>query len=61
MDAIRNLHEVSFPTIYIMWNIIYYILSLTIIIVLAITAVGFSKVKQRLSNVFEIHYRDIKD
>ena len=40
---------------------VYYILSLTIIIVLAIKSVGFSKVRQTISNIFAMHYGDIKD
>ena len=59
MNVIGNMHEVSFPTIDILWNIIYYILPLTIIIVLAIRAVGFSKVRQGLSNIFAMHCGDI--
>ena len=44
MNAIENMHEVRFPNIYILSNIIYYIHQLTINIALAIKAVGFSKV-----------------
>ena len=51
MNAIGNLHEVRFPNIYILSNIIYYILPLTVIIAKAIKSVGFSKVRQTLSNM----------
>ena len=61
MNAIENMHEVRFPNIYILSHIIYYILPLTINIVLTIKAVGFSKVRQTLSNIFAMHYGDIKD
>ena len=61
MNAIGNMHEVIFPNIYKLSNIIYYILPLTIIIVLVIKAVHFSKVKQSLHNALAIHYGDIKD
>ena len=40
---------------------IYYILPLTIIVILAIKALGFPKVRQGLSNIFGMHYGDIKD
>ena len=53
--------EVRFPNIYILSHIVQYIVSLTIIIVLAIKAVGFSKVRQTLSTIFAMHYGDIKD
>ena len=61
MSAIENIHEVRFPNIYVLSHIIYYILSLTIIIALAIKGIGFSKVRQTLSNIFVMHYGDIKD
>ena len=61
MNAKENMHEVRFPNIYILSHIIYYIVPLTIIIVLAIKAVSFSKVRQTLSTIFSIHYGDIKD
>ena len=51
MNAIENMHEVRFPNIYILSNIIYYILPLTVIIAMAIKSVGFSKVRQTLSNM----------
>ena len=61
MNSIGNMHEVRFPTIYILWNIIYDILPLTIIIVLVIKkAIGFSKLRQDLSNILAMHYGDIK-
>ena len=60
MNAKENMHEVRFPNIYILSHIIYYIVPLTIIIVLAIKAVGFSKFRQTLSTIFVIHYGDIK-
>ena len=34
---------------------------ITMIIVMAIKAVGFSDVRQTLSNIFAMHYGDIKD
>ena len=61
MNAIGNMHGVRFPNIYILSNIIYYALRLTIIIVLAIKPVGFSKVRENLRNIFAMHYGDIKD
>ena len=45
MNATENMHEVSFLNIYILSHIIYYIPPLTIIIVLGIKEVGFSKTK----------------
>ena len=57
----KNMYEVRFPNIYILSRIIYYIFPLTLIIILAIKAIGFSKVKQTLSNMFAMHYGDIKD
>ena len=61
MNAKENMHEVRFPNIYILSHIIYYIVPLTIIIVLAIKAVGFSKVRQTLSTIFVMHYGETKD
>ena len=61
MNAKEKMHEVRFPSIYILSHIIYYIVPLTIIIVSAIKAVGFSKVSQTLSTIFAMHYGDIKD
>ena len=61
MNAIENMHEVRLPNIFILSKIIHYILPLTVIIVLAIKGVIFSKVRQTLSNIFAIHYGDIKD
>ena len=55
-----NLHECAF-NIYILSHIIYFIVPLTIIVVLAIKAVGFSKVRQTLSAIFTVHYGDVKD
>ena len=43
MNAIENMHELKFPNIYILSHIVYYILPLTIIIVLAIKEVGFPR------------------
>ena len=57
MNVIENMHAVRFPNIYILNQIIYYILPLTIIIVLVIKGIGFSKV----SYIFAMHYCDIKD
>ena len=56
----KTMYEERFPNIYMVSHI-YYIVPLTIIIVLAIKAVGFSKVRQTLSNKFTMHYGDIKD
>ena len=39
---------------------IYIYLSLTLIIVLTIKAVGFSKARQTLGNIFTMHYCNIK-
>ena len=59
MNDKENMHEVRSPNIYILSYIIYYIVPLTIIIVLAIKVVGFSKVRETLSiiskyNVFSV-------
>ena len=61
MNAKENMNEVGFPNIYILSQFIYYIVPLTIIIVFAIKAVGFSKVRQTLSTTFEMHYGGLKD
>ena len=61
MNVKENMREVRFPNIYILYHIIYYIVPLTIVIVLTIKAVGFSKVRQTLSTNFAMHYVDIKD
>ena len=61
MNAIGNMLEVRFPNIYIPSNIIYYIFPLIMIIVLAIKAVGFSKVRETLSDIFAMHYGNIED
>ena len=45
MNAKENMHEVRFPNIYVFSHTIYYIVLLTIVIVLAIKVVGFSKVR----------------
>ena len=45
MNAKENIHEVRFPNTYILSHIIYYVVPLTVIIVLAIKAVGFAKVR----------------
>ena len=55
------MHEVTFPNIYILSHIIFYIVPLTIIIVLAIKAVSSSRVRQTLSTIFAMHYGHIKD
>ena len=46
MNTKEKMHEVRFPNIYILPHIIHYIVPLTIIIVLAIKAVGFSKARK---------------
>ena len=61
MNSKENIHEVRFPNIYMLSYIIYYIVSLTLVIVLTIKAVGFSKARQTLSTIFAMHYGDIKD
>ena len=61
MNAKENMHEARVSNIFKPSHIIYYIVPLTIIIVLAITAVGFPKVRQTLSTKFTMHYGDIKD
>ena len=61
MNTIKNMHKVRFPNIYILIHIIYYVLSLTINIVLTIKGVGFSMVRQNLSNIFAMHYGNMKD
>ena len=60
MNAIKKMHEVRFPNIYILSHMNNYILPVTIIIALAIKAVRFSKIRQILSNIFAMHYGDIK-
>ena len=57
----KNMHDGRFHNIYILSHIVYYIVPLTISIVLAIKAVGFSKVRQTLSTKFAMHDGDIKD
>ena len=61
MNVKENIHEVRFSNIYILSHIIYYIVPLTLIIVLAIKAIGFSRIRQTLSTIFAMHYGDIKD
>ena len=61
MIAKENMLEGRVPNIYILSHIIYYIVPLTIIIVLAIKAVSFSKVRSSLSTKFAVRYGDIKD
>ena len=55
------MHEVRFPNISILSHIVCYVPSLTIIIAVEIKAAGFSKVRQISSNIFSMHYADIKD
>ena len=57
MNVIGNMHEVRFPNIFILSHIVCYIPPLTIIIALALTAVG----QTDFSNIFVTHYGDIKD
>ena len=61
MNAIENMNEVKFPKSYTVSHIIYYIPSLTLVIALAIKAVGFSKDRQTFINIFAMHYGDNKD
>ena len=58
MDTIRNMHELRFSNIYILSNIVYYVLPLTKVIVLVIKAVGCSKFRQSVSDIFAMHYGD---
>ena len=43
MNAKENIREVRFPNIYILSNIVYHSFTLTLVITLAIKAVGFQK------------------
>ena len=61
MNVIGNMHEVRFSKIQILSHIIYYTPQLTIIIALAIEAVGFSKIRKTFNNIIVMHYGDIKD
>ena len=61
MNTIGNMHGVRFPKISILLHIVCYIPPLTIVIALAIKAVGFSKVRQTFSDIFAMYYGDIKD
>ena len=61
MIAKENMHDGRIPNIYILSHIIYYSVPLTILIVLAIKGVGFSKVRQTLSTEFAMHYGGNKD
>ena len=53
------MHVVMLPTIYILRNIIYYIPSLDIIIVLAIGAVDFLKARRGLSYILAMYCGEI--
>ena len=55
------MYEAIFPNIYILSHIIYYVPPLTVIIALAMKAVGFSKVKQTFNNIFAMYYGFAKD
>ena len=61
MNVIGNMHEVRFPNISKLSHIVFNIPPLTIIVALAIKAVGVSKVRQTFNNIFVMHYSDIKD
>ena len=61
MNTIENIDEVRFPNIYILPHSIYHAPPLTIINGLSVNAVGFSMDRQTFSNIFAIHYGDIKD
>ena len=61
MNPIGNMHDVRFRNISILSHIVCYIPPLTTIIALAIKVVGFSKTRQTFSNIFAMHYGDIKD
>ena len=54
MNIIRNMHEMIFPNIYILLNIIYYILPLTIILVLIVIAVGFKGQTNYLQKSYKV-------
>ena len=58
---LENMHELRLPNIHMPSHIIYYIHQVTIIIALAIKAIGLSKVRQTFSNIFRMHFGDIKD
>ena len=60
-ESKENIHEVRFANICIVSHIIYYIVPVTIIIVLGIKAVGFSKARQALGTKFTMNYSHIKD
>ena len=59
MNTIRNMHELIFPNISILLNITYYILPLSIIVVLVVIAVGFKG--HSSCNIFAMHYGKIED
>ena len=61
MNVIGNMHGLRLPNISILSYIICYISSLTIIIVLTIKAVGFTKIRKTFSNIFAMHCGEIKD
>ena len=61
MNAKESMHKVIFPNIYVISHIIYYIALVTVIVVLAMKAVGFSKGRQTLSAIFAMRYGDTKD
>ena len=51
MNVIRNIYEVRFTNTYILLHIIYYILPLTVIIVMTINVVGLLQARQTLSKL----------
>ena len=51
MNVIRNIYEVRLPNTYILLYIIYYILPLTVIIVMTINVVGLLQARQTLSKL----------
>lgn len=58
MNVIRNIYEVRFPNTYILLHIIYYILPLTVIIVMTINVVGLLQARQTLSKLLRQGSRD---
>ena len=58
INVIRNIYEVRFPNTYILLHIIYYIVLLTLIIVMAINIVGLLQARQTLSKLLRQGSRD---
>ena len=58
INVIRNIYEVRFPNTYILLHIIYYILLLTVIIVLTINVVGLLQARHTLPKLLQQGSRD---